>query len=287
MRLQRGQQVLKLLFKHGPLSSRDLQRIIGSEISIKKVRRALKRLQNKSLVTTRNDKIFGRAGVYYQLSQNPCHSKAIAALLNVPRESIKQPYFRHAELIHSAECAIWSERFEKLLPHARVIRENAFYKNKDVQRTLLSSHDDFESLPDILILYPTSRGQMLSVAIEIELSEKSKRRLAAKLQRLAKGTLLDGVIYICGIHIISERLQHIYKARVFDNALRIKHYGDNFFLFSDGENSLNSDDMKLFNSALQPVSLKSWIHKLSNTEMDKRRNEMFAQGGYEVPLGAN
>jgi len=272
----RRRQVFSLLAEHGPLSKRGLMACLEPPIARRRLYEVLQRLLEGRLLTQRLYRGLGKSAFFYEISKEPRMVDAVSQIIGKDLTAIRSPYFRRIELIHSENCAIWKEVFKRLFPQARIIREHEFYGNGEVSQLLLSQGNDRETDPDLLLIFESKvDGSPISVAIEIERNPKSKVRLARKLRKYAAQSRLDGVIYICEEHSLSERLRGVYNSWVLRDALRVKQYGSNFILFSDGAFDQGAGEPMMFNAALESVSLKTWMHKLLNTACSSRRDLNF------------
>lgn len=271
---ERMPQVLRLLLKHGPLSTRGLAACLSPPPGRRALRYVLKRLYDQGLLARREEKGSGR--IYHQITQDPAARPMAASILKVPLELIEQPQFRHAELLHSEDCAIWCELLSELFPEAQVRRDFQFAALKEAQSLLLSRFEERDLLPDLLLTIPARDGRgSVSVAVEIERTVKSGKRLLRKLRRYADQTRIDGLIYVCSSDAIQRKLLEVYVNKVAARALRISHYAENFFLFADGSASCDFSEPQMFNADGKSVSLKTWIRILAETKSGGRRDSIF------------
>jgi hypothetical protein len=126
---------------------------------------------------------------------------------------------------------------------------------------------------------------MIYVGVEIERQHKNHEKLRLKIKKYADGTDLDGVIYVCSQHRISQPISLIYTSKLLDRAHRINHYGRNFLLFVGDKSTVQDGDIVMQNSDFKSVSLKNWIHILCHSPMDSREESPFTErrsGGYQV-----
>ncbi len=65
----RGTQILRLLFQHGPLSHRAIQRLIEPEIKPRRLQAVTKRLREQGLIHRRYDSLPDNVGHVIELSQ--------------------------------------------------------------------------------------------------------------------------------------------------------------------------------------------------------------------------
>ena len=272
----RRKQMFQLLAEHGPLSRRGLKACLYPPIEQRRLYEVIKRLLSGGLIVKRHYKSLGKDAQYYQLTQQPEQLEKVAKVLGVNFGELRQPHFSRIEMFHSETCAVWKELLKHLFPEARILREHEFYGDEQVSKLLLARGEDNETRPDLLIIAKSKVAYgSVTVAVEIEKNPKSRVRLLRKLIKYATQSRLDGIIYVCEDTSLSDRLLNIYNSRVLDGALRIKHYGNNFFLFTDGTINLERTEPRMFNAALEPVSLINWITKLLNIEARSRRDAKF------------
>lgn len=259
--------VLRVLLEHGALSSRGMREIIVPTISERALQYATKRLRDHKFIIRRMDYLPENVGYFFQLSQRKKYREQVSQLLGVTAESLWKPKIRNQELFHSEECAIWKHRLKQMFPNAQLIRDIDIPADPRMDRVLLPLKRKFRLLPDLILRLPKLNGNGdINVAIEIEKTRKSNRRLLIKFNKLASGTRLDGVIYINDNDALAETLRKVYCANTLKSAPRISHYGNNFMLFSNGQYATGATEPKMFNAALQNVSLREWIHFLVSTE---------------------
>lgn len=272
----RGPQILSLLAEHGTLSVRGLRVLLKPTIEARRLREVLKRLQDDGFVIARHKRLFGGAAVFYQVNQD--HDGWLATLekTGLSPTTIRPPYYRHQDALHSEDCAIWSQKIRCAIPGVQLLRDHQFAAHATTMRKLMTEANERELRPDMVLLMPKSNAAgEIAVAVEIEKSPKTESRLIRKLKKYAGESLLDGLIYICDHESISERLRQIYHSPSLSRVGRVKHYGNNFFLFSHATARSSGSDLALHNAALQSVSLAPWMQHLAATEKNLRRDHTF------------
>lgn len=284
---ERGPQLLRILGSHGPLSIRGLSAIVSPPIARRKLRESLKRLEAKKYVTRLNDKVFGGSGIFYRLNNDRLILKEITSELGLPENEFDMLGIRHPELLHTESCAVLAHRLQQQFPKALVIRDLYFSRYPEIQNILLASEDEYEKRPDILIFCKTSDGlKEIVVAVEIERTQKSEKRLYEKLKKYAVGTTLDGVIYFCLDDSIANTLRQIYQSQVLKQALRVNQYGDNFLLLGHNSSAQFHTLHDVTNSAGKNVAVDMWITHLCSTSIHDRRDVSFncpAPEGRTIP----
>ena len=276
---ERGLQILKLLKLHGPLSFRGLKAMVEPEIKDRRLHSSLARLTKNGFIRRRQERVFRGTGVFYQLRQEDEVREQIALVLKCQPDELLQPYFRSRELMHTEACALLAHRLGILFPESLLIRDFEFPSHSFAHEILLTERGDYELCPDVLMIFKSDAvGPMVSVAFEVERSRKSEQRLVSKLNKYARGTVLDGLVYVCDSKAVSVPVCQVFKAKVNPDALRINHYGEYFFLFSDEPNQLFLGKTKMFNSDGMPISLEAWVTQLRSVPLVLRRNKNFQVG---------
>ena len=272
----RGLQILKLLKLHGPLSFRGLKHMVEPEIKDRRLNGSIAILVKNGFIRKRQERVFRGAGVFYQIAQELKTREKVASILSCPPNELLQPFFRSRELIHTEACALLVHSLRKLFPDAILVRDFEFYHNTFVHEILLTERNDYDLLPDVLMMFQGDAGlPQVSVAFEVERSRKAEKRVGAKLHKYANETALDGVVYICESKEISEPVRKVFKMNSSQKSLRIKHYGEYFFLFSNDPNELFLGKTKMFNANVSPISLEAWVTHLRSAPLVERRNKNF------------
>lgn len=265
-----GHDVLAALKELGP-STVEMISLVTS-IPKKDLRQAIGILRRDGLV----EMLVGDSQTFfYQLNQSMSARNAVARKLDCNANELSKPLLRRQDRYHNQWCEYWSLQIKKRLPGANVVRDYDLGSDEMARNVLLVDQIDYELLPDFLLTIPNSNGSQLAIAFEIERTRKANKRLLRKFKRYLEETRIDGLVYICDSGRLSETLRSLYETRVIANAERVKHYAQNFFLFSD---SLSADSQPLdsfHNVNGEQVSLIQWCETLSSVARAKRRDSDF------------
>lgn len=250
-----------------------LHRMINPSTQKKNLRQSISILKRKGLIESL---CLTQHLHFYFLSQAQKNRENVAELIGATASDVKQSLLRKRDWIHNQWCEYWIHSIKRIFPEAEIIRENNIIDHDKTKRILRLTSRDFELMPDFLLIFPaTSTSEEVSIAFEIERTRKSDKRIMKKLKRYLNGTYLDGLIYICDSGRLVETISLLYKSKLLDNAERIKHYGNNFFLFSDamtcGDLPLNS----LFNTNRKSADFTEWCNYLRTTKRTLRRDLKF------------
>jgi hypothetical protein len=277
----RGREIIQLLFDHGPLSFGALSRMINPKMRPKKLKETLLRLRRKGFLATR---YFGEIKVFYFVSQQHANRIQLSKLLKCRPTQLIQPVSSRRDWIHSEACEYWIFILKRLFSDAKFVREREFVDHELARRLLLITKDEFELRPDFLMIFERGAdSEPVSVAVEVERTRKSNRRLIEKLRKYAKRSLVDGLIYACDSDRLAETIRLLYQNKVQERALRIGHYGNNFFLLSDAINPHDDHVKNIFNVKKERVSLPEWINYFKSKGRNFRRDHEFPLQGESAP----
>jgi hypothetical protein len=268
----RRKQILSTLRENGSLCTKSLRSLVVPPLPRRNANDVMKRLREQGLVVQRFDSLPANAGHYYQISQSEEALKKIAKILELDPAELNIPKIRDQELAHNDSCAIWTQYLKRILPKAILLREHEFTPELLSHILLITYDDPYEFRPDIMLELPfkVDEKKRVNIAIEVERSRKTDKRLLRKLKKYAMETRVDGVIYICSKPSILDAVKQIYKGRVLENSVRIKHYGNNFLMFVSGIERGQADNVKLLNADLKTVNLRDWLHFLQSTQYAER-----------------
>jgi hypothetical protein len=117
---------------------------------------------------------------------------------------------------------------------------------------------------------------MNCIAFEIERTRKSDKRVLNKLKKYATATKIDGLVYICDSARLAETVRRLYEQTLSKNRLRIGHYSDFFFLFSNAIVPEVEPLKNIFNARGERIDLFDWVVRLLLHERSFRRPHHFA-----------
>jgi hypothetical protein len=263
----RGAELIRLLVRHEALSFGGLQTLMVPTITEKRLRDVLARLIKRRLVRRRLFNLFGGSAVFFEIAE-PIRSDLHIASVH------------SSLLIHNESCSLAVERLGREFPFARFVREHAIPRDEVLRTVMKFKKGTYDTLPDVLMILPSETGpEPIYIAVEIERSIKSVKRLVKKFSKFALRTKLDGVIYLSEDEGVLTTLSDRYQTDIAPSGLRVKHYRDHFFLTASCPTKQVFELGNLRNSVNTPVSLKHWAQLLATTPMLKRREKAFLDSG--------
>ncbi|MGE4131960.1 MAG: hypothetical protein AB7F86_10000 [Bdellovibrionales bacterium] len=226
----------------------------------------------------------GKASMFYSVSQDSQTRTRLAAVLNCQPDDLVQDFYHNRNWMHDEICELLIHQFQSAFPTVSVIREKAFGKSELARNIMMVKHDDLDFRPDFLMIFSEGvESRPVSIAVELERTRKSDQRLVRKLRKYAMKTRVDGIVYICRTDRLADTIRLLFKDKQLENSGRIGHYGQNFILFTDAENSTDIFSEQLYNTLGEHISLKEWLNYLRLTTPDERRDRDLSKGVLLAP----
>ena len=269
----RSREVLRLLSLYGPLHLYTMENLMSPAISRVKLRDVLLRLSRKGFISKRAEKMLHPETIYYEISRCEIALQSIAKFMKMSVESLRQPNFRRAELLHAQFCTIWAYKLKCLYPDALIVPDYKMTHDENAKELLQLDFREKDIYPDLLLVFPESdTSPSVGVAVEIERTRKSSKRLTKKIKKYTNLTLIDGVLYVCEKKSIPDVIRDIYKYHVMPMSYRIQHYEKNFFMFSHSISIDKIPDDKMLNGDSERVLFPDWIKYLREVCHHEREN---------------
>jgi hypothetical protein len=264
---ERAKGILQLLRENGPLPFASLHSLLEPPIKKRRLRDSILRLIRRDFIERRNDGQFGGRQSFYQLKQSTSSREEIALYLDCSPDHLKQNFFRYREIYHNTYCASVSNELKRHFPGSTIIRDFEFDNNQLAKDILLYTGKPEDLLPDILLIHKVDgSNKPIAVAIEVEKTRKSDKRLIRKLRKYANESRVDGVVYACETPRVREILTTNYLDHVVSRVSRVKRYRDSFLTFSNVISNPKAGFRQLCNSSGQLYSTEDWLRLIAGVE---------------------
>jgi hypothetical protein len=262
--------ILRALKELGP-STIELLALV-TEISKKDLRQSIGILKRRGVVDML---VAGERMFFYQINQSRQAREEAALVLGCSADKLVRPLLRRQDRYHDQWCEFWSWKLRRAFPTIEIVREFQINSNEVAANVLQLKQVDYELMPDFLMFLPAENGGRVTVAFEIERTRKSEKRLLRKLKRYMEETRIDGLVYVCDSGRLSETIRTLYETKLLEQSTRIRHYAENFFLFSDSLTGGTRPLESFFNSNAKPTSIVAWCETLCTTSRTARRDAYF------------
>ncbi|RYZ85272.1 MAG: hypothetical protein EOP06_16555 [Proteobacteria bacterium] len=263
-------EILLALRELGP-STIELLALV-TEIPKKDLRQSIGILKRKGIVDmlVGGDRLF-----FYQINQSKQAREEAARVLGSSAHEFIRPLLRRQDRYHDQWCEFWSWKLRRAFPRIEIVREFQINSNEIAASVLQLKQVDYELMPDFLMFLPSASGGRVTIAFEIERTRKSDKRLLRKFKRYMEETRIDGLVYVCDSGRLSETIRSLYETKLLESSTRIRHYAENFFLFSDSLSGGTRPLESFFNSNAKPTSILTWCDTLCTTSRTARRDAYF------------
>ncbi len=265
-----AEAILSALKELGP-STIELLSLV-TEIPKKDLRQAFGLLKKRGLVDML---VGGERLFFYQLNQSLRAREEAARMIGCGSSELSRPLLRRQDRYHDQWCEFWSWHLRRAFPKVEIVREFQINSTEIAANVLQLKQVDYELMPDFLMFLPSENGGRVTIAFEIERTRKSEKRLLRKFKRYMEETRVDGLVYVCDSGRLSETIRTLYETKLLDHSMRVRHYAENFFLFSDSLTGGTRPLESFFNSNAQPTSITSWCRTLCSTSRNARRDANF------------
>lgn len=253
--------------------------MIEPKMRKKKLRRSLDRLLDKGLLERRKS---GRT--YYFISQAPFARIACSDLLGGHPDDFLQPLLKRSDWHHQELCEYWMFILKNLCPQAEFVRDREILSHDLASRIMMADREGYDLFPDLLLIFSNeTQDRTVSIAVEVERTRKSNKRLMRKLKMYSTQTHIDGLLYICDSGRLADTIRLLYEKGLQAGYHRGRHYSDFYFLFSDAIETAYDPLERIFSARGQRVKLDDWMRLLLDAKWTLRRNEMFTGGGDRTP----
>jgi hypothetical protein len=264
-------EVIRLLGKHEALSFGALQALLSPPITEKRLRNLLSVLVKEGSVRRRLFHLCDGKASFFELTDPLRSDRGIGAVHN-------------SLLMHNDLCAFAVETLERAFPAAICAREYEIPRSATLRKVMKYQVGTRDSLPDILLVLPgQAEGAPVFIAVEVERSIKSSKRLLKKFGKYASRTGLDGVLYLSEEERVLATLRRRYLDDVAGRARRIGHYKEHFLVTAGCPTKQVLEFKNPRNSADAPVSLHGWMQGLASVPLLQRRDQSSAHWGGACP----
>lgn len=277
---KRGNEVLLHLKNHGPLSTPIIQRMMNPTMWRNSVKKSLDILRQDGLIR-RWYILGGQSGLaFYEIAQSPEAREAVAKRLDSHPDELIKPFYRRQDLIHHQWCEYWIYLFKQRYPEAEIIRESEIDDNEFAKERLIVIDDKREVYPDFLLVLTSEHGSRKTVvAVEIERTRKSNKRIIRKLKKYSTETTIDGLLYVCEGGRLSTTIGQLWQGLKDNEILHIAYYRDHFLLLSDAIGDLTYPFDEFLGLNRNVVKIDDWIGVLRTTKREFARSVKFKNLG--------
>ena len=276
----RQNEVLGLLAHHGVMNSYTLSQLIKPALSTSRLRNVLATLKKNKLIVSGTLKIDGSPANYWMLASGDKVAERVMDITGLAASDLRLKSSHWSQYPHENLCTLFQAAVERQMPSVKVLRESANSFSELPDHLIVDQIRDNGYLPDICLGVPTSEPSDTNteatykwVAVEIDRTNRSKKRIAARTNIYSRHTSFDGLLYLMPDERAVRVLGEIYNTEGASESLRISGSKTSFLATGKAPRHLFSvNDLRLL-CGEQEVLFTDWLSMiaLSNT---KGRDEL-------------
>ncbi len=224
----RQNEVLTLLSKYGVMSSRVLVQLLSDQISMSWLRGLLSNLERKNLIVKASCSIGGSPTHYWMLPDTDSSRSRTALRSGVHTSLFRHKRTRFSHYPHENICTLFQASLERQMPSLKIFRESTNNFDRLPEHLLSERVRENGYTPDICIGIPVHGSENTSskisfrwIAVEIDRSWRSKKRISQRVNIYARHTAFAGLLYLVPNERDIENLREIYATRGGKESLRI------------------------------------------------------------------
>ena len=273
----RQAEVLSLLARYGVMDIATLTQLLDHAPSQSTIREVLSTLKKKQLIKCGTLKIGGTPSNYWQLSKDKSAIERILAITGLSASKLRLKSCHWSQFPHENLCTLFQASIEKQMPSVIVLREAANDFSKLPDHLISERIKENGYLPDLCLGIPVFDPPDANtpkfyrwVAVEIDRTNRSKKRIAARTNIYSRHTAFNGLLYLMPDERMASQLSKIYDTRGARDSLRIEKGKKSFLARGTVSHTLFDCNKMMLLCDDQEISLSTWTALISATDMRSR-----------------
>ena len=279
-------EILTLLAKYGVLGSVPIRKLLMEDVSKICLRHSLRGMEQRGLVCRYNFAPGGSPMSHWMLPEEGSVQAEVLAATGLERRFLRRKCVRYSHAPHEGLCTLVHASLERQMPKLWIARE-ATGTFDDIPKHLLSGlAKENGYTPDLCVGVPNERADAASlvnphrwIAVEVDRTYRSHKRLAQRLNIYTKHTGFSGLLYLMPTVGTRTVLQRIYDVRGGKETLRL-HGSANAFLAvgTVPDDLFDVNSMRVWCGEYE-ISLSGWLSLFSQKNAEAR-DQSLSEYGY-------
>jgi len=276
-------EVLDLLVRYGVLGIRTLHTLLTTPASMAQLLETLKGMEKRGLLCRL---VFHPGGAPMSHWMLPYEQSAQAQALlatGLDENFLRRKAVRYSHIPHENVCTLVQASLERQMPKLRIVREATVGFEKLPSHLLSRLAKEKGYTPDICVGIPNGFSVAAQadasyrwIAVEVDRSYRSDKRIAQRLNVYTKHTAFSGLLYLMPTVGTQKTLQRIYDTRGGKDNLRLHGSSKAFLAIGTVPDSLFDVNAKSVWCGTQEISLATWISLFAMNEAEKRDRALSA-----------
>jgi hypothetical protein len=214
---------------------------------------------------------------YWMLPEDERTQEEILAATGLEERFFRRKSVRYSHAPHEGLCTLVHASLERQMPSVLIARE-ATGTFDDLPSHLLSAFAKRNGYkPDLCVGIPSERADAAYsksgyrwIAVEVDRSYRSHKRLAQRLNVYTKNTAFSGLLYLMPTMRTQAVLQRIYDTRGGKDTLRLHGSSKAFLTISTVPDALFDVNSKSVWCGEQEISLATWLSLFALKDAQER-----------------
>lgn len=270
-------EILLLLAKYGVLGIRTIHTLLKVSATMAQLLETLKGMEKRGLVCRLLFHSGGAPMSHWMLPYEQSSQGQALLATGLDKQFLRRKNVRYSHVPHENVCTLVHASLERQMPKLWIARE-ATSAVENLPKHLLSRFAKEKGYtPDLCIGIPNERADATQsdvayrwIAVEVDRSYRSHKRIAQRLNVYTKHTAFSGLLYFMPSVGTHATLQRIYDTRGGKDNLRLHGSSNAFLAIGTVPDSLFDVNSKSVWCGTKEISMATWLSLFSISEAAKR-----------------
>jgi len=290
----RQNEILSMIARYGVMNTQVLSQLLSRKLSPAWLRAALCRLERKKLLARGTCLLGGRPSCYWMLSNESNIQDRTTNLTGLDKSQIRSKSAHWSQYPHENLCTVFQASIERQMPSIWVLRESTGSFSKLPTHLLSERVKQNGYIPDLCLGIPTklantdnSTGSYRWIAVEIDRTQRSAKRVAARANIYSRHTSFSGVLYLMPNASLAASVREIYNARGASESVRLQGGSETFLAAAAVPQSLFDVNALKVACGKFEIPLSTWLALLVVSESQKRDAELLRISNNTLYMSGN
>jgi hypothetical protein len=270
-------EILLLLAKYGVLGTVTIQMLLKEVVAMDKLRLTLKVMERRFMICRTLFHPGGTPMSHWMLPEDKKSQSQALKATGLDERFLRRKAVRYSHIPHEIVCTLVQASLERQMPKLWIARE-ATGGFDNLPNHLLSRFAKEKGYkPDLCLGIPNELGDSAHstsafrwIAVEVDRSYRSQKRIAQRLNVYTKHTAFSGLLYLMPTVGTQATLQRIYDTRGGKDNLRLHGSSKAFLAIGTVPDALFDVNAKSVWCGPQEISLATWLSLFMLREAEHR-----------------
>jgi len=270
-------EILLLLAKFGVLGTVTIRMLLKEPVAMDKLRLSLKVMERRGMICRVLFHPGGTPMSHWMLPEDESAQDQALQATGLDERFLRRKSVRYSHIPHEIVCTLVQASLERQMPKLWIAREATAGFDKLPSHLLSRLAKEKGYTPDLCLGVPNERADAAHsdaafrwIAVEVDRSYRSHKRIAQRLNVYTKHTAFSGLLYLMPTIGTQAILQRIYDSRGGKDTLRLHGSSKAFLSIGTVPESLFDVNAKSVWCGAQEISLATWLSLFAMKEAEHR-----------------